>query len=276
MPEGQDPDYQADAAPFKGKGGKKRRQYRDMFRSCLFLAVEQTGNNVGASRPNNEQQNPDDHLVATATRKIAKYTGWLAITTIVNVFIAIIGLYIVYLQLSESRTDFAFIHRPHFRIRFADISHTGDEIFRTGTRVEGTIQILNNGQSAAGILDSDLEVYWSNDGLPMTFPNIPKESDLNQFVCGRRGEEGVKCSMPPGDEKKGIIHSDRRLGPEAVDIESGHGAWKIYLLGWISYSGTGDDNYVRHFDFAEIYDPIRKRFFPETDDPDYAYDPDKP
>ena len=275
MPEGQDSDYQPDSASLKNESGDSKHRYRDILLGGFVLVIFEVWNHIGAPRPQKEQENSNDRLIAAATEKIAKYTWWLVKITFASVITAIFSGYILLSQLSESKTDFAFIHRPHFRIRFADIEHSGGTIFNEGKPVVGTIEILNNGQSQANILDSDIEVYWSKNGLPMT-PTFPQtEAGENQFACGPK-KQGVKCAILPGNKEQGSFGSKKSLGPEATDIESGLEGWKIYLLGSISYSGAGDDDYVRHFDFAEVYDPVRRRFFPETDDPDYAHDPDKP
>jgi hypothetical protein len=74
----------------------------------------------------------------------------------------------------------------------------------------------------------------------------------------------------------GLLSVGRKVLPRdkiAEDIEAGNDGWKIYLVGWISYQGI-DDRYTRHFDFAKVYDPKRRRFFPVPDDPDYSHDPD--
>jgi hypothetical protein len=183
-------------------------------------------------------------------------------------------------QLDVLKDDFSYAHRPHFRIRFANIEHTGDKIFTAGKPVRGTIEILNNGQATAEIFGSHLEVYWSNTGLPASFPNLPavdadREADQNEFACGTRGQHGVRCEIGPGPRQKGHFDSRTSLpeGGIANNIETGKADWKLYLLGWISYRGIRD-HYTRHFDFAEVYESKRRRFFPVTNDPDYAYDPD--
>lgn len=69
------------------------------------------------------------------------------------------------------------------------------------------------------------------------------------------------------------IESKTGMGPNAADIEAGRNGWKLYLVGWVSYRTAGGGP-VKHFDFARVYDPERRRFFPVENDPDYAHDPD--
>jgi hypothetical protein len=178
-------------------------------------------------------------------------------------------------QLGQMEAEFAYLHRPHFRLRFASIDHSGDKMFSAGMPVVGSIDILNNGQTAAKILGSHLEVYWAGDGLPTTFPNKPKGAEQNEFVCSSPDHHVATCRIEAGEGRRGSFYSRGVLPPDKItaDIEAGNGGWKIYLIGWISYQGT-NDQYTRHFDFAEVYDPKRRRFFPVTDDPDYNYDPD--
>lgn len=178
-------------------------------------------------------------------------------------------------QVRIAREETAYLHRPHFRVRFASIDAVKGQMFPENSTISVRLDVLNNGQVDANVVGSHLEIYWSNTGLPGSFPysTKPNSTDVivNQFVC--RNKAG-SCTIKAGDGLLGFkVQSSRLVGAEGADLASGKDGWKLYLLGWIGYRRL-EENYNRFFDFAFEFHPERNRFFPIKDDPDYTYDPD--
>lgn len=173
-------------------------------------------------------------------------------------------------QLKVAREETAYLHRPHFRVRFATVESIGRKLFRENDNLLIRLDVLNNGQSAAHVLDSHLEIFWGKSGLPGEFPLFGPPI-RNQFACEGRGPE---CIIQAGGGYIGTkVHSYRLVGHEAADLAVGTNGWELYLLGWIGYRRP-DETYPRFFDFALKYDPEKSLFLPVKDVPDYAYDPD--
>ncbi len=181
-------------------------------------------------------------------------------------------------QARIAREETAYLHMPHFRVRFASVEVAKDQMFPENSTVSVRLDVLNNGQVDANVVGSHLEIYWNNTGLPGSFPYLTKpnsaERIVNQFVCRNKTES---CTIKAGDGLLGDlgfkVQSSRLMGAEGADLASGKNGWKLYLLGWIGYRRP-EEKYNRFFDFAFEFQPERNRFFPVKDDPDYTYDPD--
>jgi hypothetical protein len=205
-----------------------------------------------------------------AALSTARATWFIAVLTLVAAGAAISQYVIFDKQLSAMKEEFSFAHRPHMRLRFTRIQHEGEKFFKAGKLVNGTIDVLNNGQTNAEITGSDIEVSWTNKRLPDCFPKYcDGKMKPNNFVCLER-----PCTIAAGDRISAKFQSAEPMPDSADQIENGSNGWKLYLLGWIQYRGRLDTN-TRNFDFALVFDPKTHRFFPVTDDPDYSYDPDK-
>ena len=60
-----------------------------------------------------------------AENKMAAATCAIAVLAGVSLLVSILQFFILRGQLTEAKVDFAFIHRPHFRVRFAQIKKRG-------------------------------------------------------------------------------------------------------------------------------------------------------
>jgi hypothetical protein len=240
--------------------------------SRLLWSVEYVKRYLKKRRSEKNKQSAVDRAAASTARA----TWAIAVLTAVTIGVGISQYFIFNNQLDATKDEFAFTHRPHIRLRFTVVKHEGDKFFKAGKLLEGTIDVLNNGQTDASIIDSDIEVYWSKIGLPTCFPGYcEKTMAPNHFVCGHGPGGGqAPCTIIPGGNINAPFQSSKPMPDFADQIEAGRNGWKLYLVGWIQYRGS-QDTHARNFDFALIFKPQTHRFFPVTDDPDYVYDPDK-
>ena len=190
--------------------------------------------------------------------------GWAAI---VFSGVAAIAAFLTYIT---AREETAYLHRPHFRVRFARVIEAQEGLFVRGKPVSVIIDILNNGQADAVVEDSHLEVYWTNEGLPGYFPYVPGKP-FNHFASKGEGKRIV--IEAGGGNQQTTVQGYSLMDDEGPDIAQGRNGWSMYLLGWIGYHRP-DDRYNRFFDFALQLKPGTRRFLPVKDDPDYAQDPD--
>lgn len=153
------------------------------------------------------------------------------------------------------------IEEPSYAARF--LSPVAQEpVFKPGTEVSGTVEVINNGNGAGTVRASYCRVL--NAGDP---ERLPRE---NPYDSAAGASLISKASLAPGQAALGHF---KGKGPSTFQVRySGQsaagGTLNLYLTGWIDYAD--ELGLVRRTAFCRRYHSDWDRFV-KVDDPDYEY-----
>lgn len=99
----QEPDENSNTGSIQDKSKNDKAKYLGAVASSLLLAILSAGSRKSEETAEKENQRADEHLIATATHRMAKYTKRLLIATIASVGTAIVTAGVLTYQLIEMR-----------------------------------------------------------------------------------------------------------------------------------------------------------------------------
>jgi hypothetical protein len=129
-------------------------------------------------------QEAADAKNAKHNRKVRRWARFATVGAVLSSLITVAVLIVSIISIQESRRAIHVAnraagaaiqqasimvdqtYRPHFRIRFISSPSNGPVVIQSGKTVSGIVDVLNNGQADAEVLESDLDIFWSTDGLP--------------------------------------------------------------------------------------------------------------
>jgi hypothetical protein len=112
MSDRQDSNNQSEPEKVKNKGQRRASKYLGIIASSFVLPLLQLWNSDRERAAEKQQQRADEHLIAAATKKMARYTGLLFFSTLISVVSAAFTAWILWNQLGEMRAE----QRPWVRV----------------------------------------------------------------------------------------------------------------------------------------------------------------
>jgi hypothetical protein len=193
-------------------------------------------------------------------RAVWIFSGLLVIVGFFQVWILMRQTSIINASLLETqrateltRQSLVLTQRPKIIVR--DVSTTADPLDAPSHGIDGTIQILNSGNTPAHLLFITCDPYLAAK-LPMGIPynmKMGKRDPVPVLPPGIYTIETFSWQPPSGDDPFGY---QRYAG-----IRNGN--WNIYVMGQIVYADDlGNQRATR---FCRVYDRARGRFFPAQD-----------
>lgn len=157
-------------------------------------------------------------------------------------------------------------HRPRLIVRNIIIANrTVAGTFFSGIHLDGRCFVQNTGGMSTTIIESHLEIYGSQMGLPMESPYERKPP--NNVISG-------KFNI---GESRAFVFSC--MSPFANDDEANRGRlgeFPFFVLGWIHYRDDTAQGVMEgvsyRLAFCRRWDAGKRRFVREENDPDYEHD----
>ncbi|PWT98117.1 MAG: hypothetical protein C5B51_30030 [Terriglobia bacterium] len=214
-------------------------------------------------------------------RRLAEYTKWLVIVGIIQ-FLALVAQAAIFVKtlkdnrraIEDTHRSLILTQRPQLTVRTLSVTEpspnerfialkASEEIFKPNAAVNGTLSVVNRGNSRATIQTTYCRVIHSGP------PNmLPKE-----FLAEALGGHSLgidRKTLEPGQQITGAFSG---TGPtlEQVQHASIPGKGRVlhhYVLGWIDYAD--ELGLVRRTSFCRLYRSNIDGFV-KIEDPDYEY-----
>lgn len=208
----------------------------------------------------------------TAQKKIARWTKWSAVISLVATFLLFSTLYVTNRTNKLISAQFAADNPPRLEIKqiYLDVeSFSKNKEPRANRGISGELWVFNSGSSEAKIHASSICVHIGTQP-PVSRP-FENESEAGALLNLRCDKE-VRFPSGHGFLKEFVAHGCRG---QDIDLESAMdeaSEMTLYLIGRIVFSNSlsKKSDWNAHMLFCRKYDLKSKRFVP-TDDFDYEY-----
>jgi hypothetical protein len=226
-------DDHANADKIEPQRKKGAAYYLKIATGALVLLLTQFRNGVRKETTDKSQQRADEHLIAAATHRMARYTGCLAVFTFLSVVIAGFTVWILQSQLIEMKAE----QRPFVGQIAVDASPLKIGPF------QAIITIKNTGTQPAlrVVICRTPKVVKPGDSPPAPMLNRPRDCASKPTI------------LMPGAEGKTPLMGDSYIENQAALNVLKSGAWSVWVSERVEYDDLKGGRY--YFWLRQRYNP---------------------